>query len=297
VSIDFFARAISTAPAHSPRSYRFAFGRSDVLDRQSTPMRAAAAQSNKALSAILTDCHQLVRVSLLSSSFGTCTAAGGFRIELLTLGGHLRHQFLIFPFLVLALISIASVVIRNVRPRLIIILLAAMIGANAIAGYRRFQIVRTPLFSSELQKFRAIMRPDALLYLDEFSTIAFFSHYHAWHWHLAASDAIHTLYYQVTKDGRTIQIIRARGQWNLKPFDETLYADLKRSMTLHGARSAALFGLSTLPAGMPADEVRTRVARAAAAQHLLVDKIVVDGPNLYACLLVDPLADIGRPAA
>jgi hypothetical protein len=126
-----------------------------------------------------------------------------------------------------------------------------------------------------------VVPPNTLLYLDEFSTIAFFSHYHTWRWHLAASDAVHTLYYEVTKDGRTMQVIRSRGQWNLKPFDEALYADLKRSMHLHGARSAALFGLSTIPAGMSADEVRTRVARAAATQHLAIDKIVVDGPNLY----------------
>ena len=130
------------------------------------------------------------------------------------------------------------------------------------------------------------MPSNTLLYLDEFSTIAFFSHYQTWHWHLAGSDAIHTLYYEVTKDGQSMQVIRARGQWNLKPFDEAFYADLRRSMDLHGARSAALFGLSTVPAGMSADEVRTRVARAAATQHLTIDKILVDGPNLYVLLAV-----------
>jgi len=202
------------------------------------------------------------------------------------LGGHLRHQFLIFPFLVLSLISIAGILIRSVQPRVIVALIAAVIGANAIAGYLHFQIVRTPLFTSELQKFRTVVPSNTLLYLDEFSTIAFFSHYQTWHWHLAGSDAIHTLYYEVTKDGQSMRVIRARGQWNLKPFDEAFYVDLRRSMDLHGARSAALFGLSTIPAGMSADEVRTRVARAAATQHLTIDKIVVDGPNLYVLLTV-----------
>lgn len=206
------------------------------------------------------------------------------------LGGQLRHQFLIFPFIVLSCFSIAGVAIRNVERtamrHAIIAVLTLVVGANAIAGYLRFPISRQALFLSELQTFRSVMPTSMLLFLDEYSTVAFFSHHHAWNWHLAGSDGTRMLYYEVTKGARSMQIVRSRYQWNLQPFDRKLYGDLKRAMERGRARSIDLFGLEVIPAGISAGEAQSRVAHAAATQQLAVDRIVVEGRNLYARLIV-----------
>lgn len=216
---------------------------------------------------------------ILSAQIVVASALGKY-----PLGGQLRHQFLIYPFIVLSIVSVAGVFRRHA----VILILAFLVAANAVAGYRQFHLISQPLFASEVQKFRAVVPPSALLYLDEFSTIAFFSRHPEWDWHLASADSTHTLYYEVTKDGRSMQIVRVRNQWNLKAFDETLYRDLRKTMDLHGARTAGLFALSTIPPGMPADEVRSRVAQAAATQRLAIGNIFADGPNLYARLSATP---------
>jgi len=208
------------------------------------------------------------------------------------LGGQLRHQSLLFPFILLSLASIGGMFLRRV-PRngvrhAVVLAAAVLIAANAITGSLRFPIVRGALFENELRKFRTVVPPSTLLYLDEFSTIAFFSHHYAWRWHLAASDSIHTLYYEVTKGRESMRVVRVRNEWNFRPFEEDLYRDLRLTMELHRARSAGLFALGTIPAGMSAEEARSRVARAAATQRLNVEGLLVDGANLYVRLSETP---------
>jgi hypothetical protein len=202
-------------------------------------------------------------------------------------GGQLRHQFLIYPFLVLGAVSVIGVVSRH---RAVIAILALAIVANAAAGYSRFQIIRSPLFLDELKQFRAVVPPSSMLYLDEFSTISLFSFYDTWDWHLASSDSIHTLHYEVTHGNNRMDVVRVRNQWNFNPLDAALYRDLRRSMDLHAARSAGLFALSTIPAGIPEQEVRSRIIQAAAGSGLAIEEMRVDGGNLYVRVAVTDYA-------
>lgn len=194
------------------------------------------------------------------------------------LGGQLRHQFLLFPFIILAVVSLLGAM----RPRgVFAALFAILICANAVAGYRQFQIIRTPLFQSEFEKLRTVVPPSTMLYVDEFSTIALFCRDHDWNWHLAASDKRHTLFYELTKGGARKKLVRIRNQWNFDPLQEALYRDVRREMDLHGERSAGLFAIRTI---WPGTDTRAQVERAASAAGLTVDAILVDGRNLYARL-------------
>ena len=199
-------------------------------------------------------------------------------------GGELRQQYLIFPFVVLGLVSVASAW----RRRAAIVILALLFAANVAAGYVQFRIAPQPLFANEIAKFRATVSSPAMLYLDEFSTMAFFSHHDEWDWHLAGADSTHTLLYDLTREGRSMQLVRVRNVWMFKAFDQALYRDLRRTMDLHRAQTAGLFGLATIPDGVRPEEARARVARAAASERLTVESITVDGRNLYARLSATP---------
>src|SRR6185436_2654223 len=107
-----------------------------------------------------------------------------------------------------------------------------------------------------VRNFRTVVPRADLLYLDEFSTMAFFSQHDSWKWHLVGSDSIHTLHYDVTKDGRAMRVVRVRDHWNLNPSDETLYRDLRRTMDLHRASSAGLFVLGAIAKGTTTEQVR-----------------------------------------
>ncbi len=196
------------------------------------------------------------------------------------LGGHLRHQFLIFPFVVLGIVSVIGSIRPDTIRRALAGIVAVVIGVNAIAGSMRFQIAPSAPFTSEIQKFRTVVPPSTMLYLDEFSTIAFFSHHDAWDWHLTWSNGPHA-HYDVTKDGESIRIVRARSRWNIEPFADALYRDLREAMDQHGAQSAGLFALSSVPTGMSSQEARALLTLGAATQRLAIDDFLVDGENLY----------------
>jgi hypothetical protein len=199
-------------------------------------------------------------------------------------GGELRHQFLIFPFVILGLFSVAGVVERPAARHVILATLTILAAVNAISGALRFSVQPEDLFSSEVARFRQVALPAAAVYADEFSTIGLFSQYHDWKWHFAGSDGPNTLDYNVTKDGMSLNVVRVRNQWNLQPFDERLYRDLRRTMDRLHIRSVALLGLRILMDDPSPDDVRSRMTRAAAPQQLAVDRIVVDGRSLYARL-------------
>ncbi|HJQ35898.1 MAG TPA: hypothetical protein VKB93_02035 [Thermoanaerobaculia bacterium] len=194
-------------------------------------------------------------------------------------GGHLRHQFLLFPFMVLTIVSAASLFARR---RMVVAVLAVLIAANALTGYRHYPIVRQPLYQEAVRKFRAVVPRADLLYLDEFSTMAFFSEHHSWRWHLAGADSIHTLHYDLTKDGRTMRLVRVRDHWTFNLFDAALYRELRRTMDSHRATVAGLFALGDIPAGTATEDVRPRMVQAAMGQRLGIDAVVVDGQNVYA---------------
>jgi hypothetical protein len=194
-------------------------------------------------------------------------------------GGHLRHQFLLFPFVVLTIVSTASLVSRR---QIVVAVLATLIAANALTGYSRYGIIRQPLYQDAVQKFRTVVPHADLLYLDEFSTMAFFSEHHSWDWHLVGSDSIHTLHYDLTKDGRSMRLVRVRDHWSFDLFDAAFYRELRRTMDLHRATVAGLFVLLDVPAGTAAEDVRSRMTQAATNQRLGIDAVAVDGKNVYA---------------
>jgi len=159
-------------------------------------------------------------------------------------GGELRHQFLLFPFLVLSIILFLdrlATLTRLPQARAAALLLGAVAGSvNAKMNYNSFPNIRADLAAQDMILFRKLFpSPDAVL-LDQFNTIIFFTHYHDWTWR--PTGAYGSVYrHEVSKNGMVFAVARDNSIWNFDFTEAHLYVDINRVLATTAARSVTVF--------------------------------------------------------
>ncbi len=205
-------------------------------------------------------------------------------------GGELRHQFLLFPFLVVSIILFLdrlATLTRLPQARAAALLLGAVAGSvNAKMNYNSFPHIRADLATQDMILFRKLFpSPDAVL-LDQFNTIIFFTHYHDWTWR--PTGAYGSIYrHEVSKNGMVFAVARDNSIWNFDFTEAHLYVDINRVLATTAARSVTVFCIEQRGSDQPhtlhdKEEFQKKVQTLSAQAGLRTKRLVVEGRDIFA---------------
>jgi len=204
-------------------------------------------------------------------------------------GGALRHQYLLFPFLVLsglALLDRSLTLLSAPRARVALLSFGFLAASlNARAEYERFQNVRSDHRSLDVAKFRSLFpHPDVVL-ADQFSSVNFFTHYADWRWRTIEGDGAFYMY-EVSRGEDRFTVVRDRSVWNYDFAEPHLYGDIRRALTSTSARSITVFCIDQFGTRVPhtPDEERTfreRVRSVSSRAGLEAERLSIDGEDVY----------------
>jgi hypothetical protein len=208
-------------------------------------------------------------------------------------GGSLRQQFILFPFLLLTgfmlLDSMLSKRPRLRQPLIAIVLLGVCVNSG-LGLPRMLAHTRSSfegMFAREMSLHQAAFPDPGAVYLDQFSLIVFFAHHDRWRWRSLDANT-----YGVTRDGREVVVmLDERRRWNLDTLDAVLYEDLSRRLSSLRLRSTTVFSIRypfpTRPQTLAEREtIRLEVPALAALAHLEMDRLILDGFNVFAQFVV-----------
>jgi hypothetical protein len=216
-------------------------------------------------------------------------------------GGFLRHQFILFPFIMLSGFALVDEIVARARHKRV--LLAGVCVGIVLNGLYQW---RSRYFSSDpgadaVAEFIDLFGDSHAVYVDQFSLIPLFAgHLHdKWsvQWQLGES----FFAIPVVEPQRTLVVLRDMTRWSCDLSERALYADLRRAMEVGGFPAIDLMRLrqDAHIAPPPPQPERARLAEAivygAASAGLRVERLVLDGPHLYARLR--PAGTAGGPPA
>lgn len=134
-------------------------------------------------------------------------------------GGAMRHQFVLYLFILLSFSIMADEVLRPISKPGLWFLCGFVIVTTLLLSNERFkgppieEFMPYPLFQTEYESFMEKRTDAAPLYLTNYNHFGFFYHTIGWRWELKKSFDSLCFLYEVTKDGETIPIIVDRSQW------------------------------------------------------------------------------------
>jgi 4-amino-4-deoxy-L-arabinose transferase-like glycosyltransferase len=213
-------------------------------------------------------------------------------------GGHLRHQYVIFPFGIISIFMLFDRIIFHFRSRGAKLALTALliigIVANAIVQWKAYPIIREELFTREFNLFKASFPAIRAVYLDQFNLIAFFAHTQEWNWRFDRSITIGKIdLLWVEKNGYRFAVFRDLSRWNAQMDDPELFADIKTALEKTGLDSLAIFYLNQEKLEAPAylqaekESVAFTLRKLGSENNLINKKLEFDGHNIYALFSSD----------
>jgi len=204
-------------------------------------------------------------------------------------GGGMRHQFLMFPFLVLtavALLDRLAALIRLRHARAVALALGFLAaGVNAKAAYTRFQNIRNDRATRDVAAFRNLFPHPGAVLLDQFNVVNFFTHYYEWKWRTVARYG--SLYkYAVSKNGNEFTVLRYISIWNFDFTDASVYLNIRQALDAAQADSIIVFCIDQSGSHVPLtpDEERAfqRNAQTLAAQAgMRLERLVINGVDVF----------------
>ena len=189
-------------------------------------------------------------------------------------GGDLRHQFLLFPFLILCAIALLDRVAAAV-PRPVAWALAGILTVSiAVVGYVRFEAYpRVPetLMSGQMAKFNQLFPAPAAVYVDSYNLYWFFMHHDDWKWESEgpARLAPGIEVYRLTRGDRRMLVFEDTKRWVLELDDASLYADLTASMRSESLDAVDVFRIAQQDQPQTTEEIAEsrKLATTMAATH------------------------------
>lgn len=204
-------------------------------------------------------------------------------------GGKLRHQFVLFPFAVIALtLLIDEIAARLGRRRgtlavCLLVLASLLNAANWIAHFRN---VRRYLFESEMARFDQAFSSAKVLYVGQFNLINLFTHHHEqqWRFERRVPGRVKVDLWRVGDGGPDgFLVCRDRRQWQLDLTRPATFAGVANCLDAAGGEPVMVFQPQQLrvDAAWPPERTQEMTAAAAAA-GLIPARVVVDGEDFYA---------------
>jgi hypothetical protein len=207
-------------------------------------------------------------------------------------GGEQRHQYVMFPLLVLTVcvsVGVLANALTDPRARTLAgTMFVAAVAANAALAIDTFPRHAGRLFQAEMDRFRSAFPSPRVVYVDQFNLIAFFMHYDDWDWKFVAraDGASAVEVYRVSRGAESFQVCRDLNAWVVELAQPNVYrgiADCRRSTR---SESVALFaleqpGLST-PLPPSEREPERTLRRLASEAGLSVPRLLRNGGNVFA---------------
>ncbi len=196
-------------------------------------------------------------------------------------GGYLRQQFILFPFAVICgciLLDRSASAIRDRRlnTALVVAVTLLILGVSA-AQFYRFPKNPTEIYTAEMTRFRETFPSHSAVYVDQFSLIIFFAHYHHWNWEFSGrNSAVPSMeIYRVSKGTEEFLLIRDKARWNADGGDYAWYAELAALIRSQPLPSITTFNIRQYPEPIHTQGNATREDRIfelASAAKLCVNK-------------------------
>lgn len=206
-------------------------------------------------------------------------------------GGELRHQFILFPFIVLSIFALVDeVVARFHHQQLALAAVSTAVILNGIVQWRQVRFVDDEPAARELATFDRYFGDSRAVYVDQTNVIYFFAAHQRGMW-LAQSELGPRFYaLPMIEAQRTLLVLRDMKRWNSDLADQQLYGDLRQLIALTQLSSVDLFRLIR---DAPLPSASSRLERVQLAESLVelaqrerlgVERLVLDGSQLFARL-------------
>lgn len=218
---------------------------------------------------------------------------GGFALAALRglypFGGALRHQFFLFPFLVLTLVAAADLVMQRLPRRWEPAAAAAgaalvlTIGAVRVAA---FPITPRGPFADPVAAWARAFPHPAAVFVDQFNLIGLFSERADWTWRaLPKSPALPNVNQYVLERGQERVQVLQRRRWNVDFHQRGTYQDIRRILERTGLASTTTFVVRQFqePRNERQQErFRRQIGDLAGEAGLEATRVELDGQNVYA---------------
>jgi hypothetical protein len=236
------------------------------------------------------------------AALATMAAAGVMLIELMLagalgkypFGGFMRHQFLLFPFLVLCAFllpdRLAGAIPVRARYALAALLFVTVLGVS----YSRFEAypkVKEALMTDQMRRYNNLFPEAAAVYTDQYNFIAFFLHHDDWEWKFverisSEANVANIDIYRIRRGGRQMLVFDDNGLWVADPLDAGVYYSMAACIRAEALPSITLFRsaqddeTARDKAGLKA--YRKQIADTARDQGLCVESLDLYGSDVYA---------------
>ena len=164
-------------------------------------------------------------------------------------GGHLRHQFLLYPFVLLAIVAVLDKLVISIRPTATVMLILSLgffgFGLSSFLQVERLRNMTLANRDQEVDVFLAEFPNPHTVFVDQFSSIHFFGRHHNWTWqsHGRVFPQERVLRYTVRKGETQFDVILDRSWWNFDFASPRLYQTLSRVFSALGKQAVTVFHL------------------------------------------------------
>lgn len=207
-------------------------------------------------------------------------------------GGELRHQYVLFPLLVVAMclaVGVLANALPDPRARSIVgAMFVVAVAANAARAIDTFPRYSGRLLQVEMDRFRSTFPSPGVVFMDQFNLIAFFMHYDDWDWKFVARAYAHSPVdvYRVTRGAESFWVCRDLNAWVVNLAETNVYRNIAECGRSTRSNSVTLFALAQpdsitpLPRSEPDPEQTVR--RLASEAGLSVHRLMRTGDNVFA---------------
>lgn len=168
-------------------------------------------------------------------------------------GGALRHQFYLFPFLLVFLAGgldglLSRIGSRSARAGLLLLVVVVLTGGFG-AGARQLQSFRDELSTMPVREMWKEFPAPSAVYVDQFSLVPFFSAYHDWTWRFTRACPTNSWIqqYTLTRGRQALTVFRDRSRWEVDLRAEGVGRDLRSCLELVAPKPVVVFALRQFP--------------------------------------------------
>jgi uncharacterized membrane protein len=204
-------------------------------------------------------------------------------------GGELRHEFFLFPFVVIVLtLWIDQLCLWAADRRLggvVVGLFALGVILNTVTWTAHFRSIHGYLLQSQMDTFRRLFPSPEAVYVDGFNTINLFTHHHDWHWEFVRRIASgNEDVWRVTRGPRGFYVCRDTTQSLLDLSEDETYRRFATCLTETGTEQVVVFRPQQegLAAAWPVEQTATIAASAGNRAGLVPESMAVVENDVYA---------------
>ena len=208
-------------------------------------------------------------------------------------GGFLRHQFILFPFAVLAAFALVDTLIAGRRRQgLVAAALVAGLVLNGVVQWQRIPRLTEEPGGEEVARFTDALGDSQAVYVDHFSLIHLFAGTQPDTWAPQVGPAGDVEELPVIGPRRTFTVYRDMRRWRSDLGDAQVHRDLRGILERSRRPSIDIFALGIGADTDPPDRAERvgqaeAIIAAARAAGLRVERLVLDRQHRYARLRLD----------